>query len=245
MVPHVEIAAEHRLHGRRVIEGRFAGQPVILAQTGISMVNAAMTTQALIDRFAPVRIVVSGIAGGLDPACAVGEVLAPARWGQFLEVGMGRETPAGFTLPGLPGETELPNFGMMMPRDVIVGSEAEPEVARRWFDADPALLAVAHGLTGHPLRVGGAGLSGTAFVDNAAYRDYLHGVFGAAVLDMESAAVAQVGFANAVPFIVFRALSDLAGGEADANHLPQWIARACANVAAVTQAFVGALAQAA
>lgn len=242
MVPHVEVAEEHYLHGRTVIVGRMAGRDVILAQTGVSMVNAAMTTQALLDRFAVSRIVVSGVAGGLDPANDVGRVLAPARWGQFLEVGMGRATPTGPVLPPLPGATDLPPFGMMIPRDVIVGHADEAERERRWFDADPVLLDVARSFEStHGLRVGGAGLSGTAFVDNAAYRDYLHATFGASVLDMESAAVAQVAFANRVPFIVFRSLSDLAGGEDHANHLPDWLDRACANVASVTRAFIAAL----
>lgn len=239
MVPHVAVRAQHSVLGRDVLEGEFAGQPAVLAQTGVSMVNAAMTTQALLDRFTIGRIIVSGIAGGLDPRCAVGQVLAPAQWGQFLEVGMGRETGAGYTLPPLPGMTDRPGFGMMIPRDVIVASPTEPEHARQWIDADPALLDLARSIDG--ITIGGAGVSGTAFVDNARYRDYLHGTTGASVLDMESAAIAQVAFANAVPFIVLRALSDLAGGEADANHLPHWIERACANVSRATRTLVGAL----
>ncbi|MES2339154.1 MAG: 5'-methylthioadenosine/S-adenosylhomocysteine nucleosidase [Pseudomonadota bacterium] len=241
MVPHVAAAETHRIIGRTVITGDFAGKPVVFAQTGVSMVNAAMMTQLLIDRFAVSRIVVSGIAGGLDPMHPVGRTIAPARWGQFLEVGMGRATGTGYVLPPLPGATDLPPYGMMIPRDAIVGNAHEAEGARRWIDADPALLDVARGIVGRDLRVGGAGLSGSAFVDNAAYRDYLFATFAADVLDMESAAIAQVAYANAVPFIVFRALSDLAGGEADANQLPAWMARAAANAAAVTRDFVAAL----
>ncbi len=239
MIPHVAARDTHVVNGRTIVTGEFAGKPVVFAQTGVSMVNAAMMTQLLLDRFAVSRIVVSGIAGGLDPSDAVGQVLAPERWGQFLEVGMGRATPEGYALPSLPGATDLPPFGMMIPREVIVGSATAPEEAHRWFHADPALLAVARTVTG--VRVGGAGLSGTGFVDNAAYRDYLFETFGAAVLDMESAAVAQVAFANSVPFIAVRALSDLAGGEADANYLPAWMARAAANAATVTRDFVAAL----
>ena len=239
IVPHVAARSTHAINGRTVLTGDFAGKPAILAQTGVSMVNAAMTAQLLIDRFAVSRIVVSGIAGGLDPAYPVGCVIVPERWGQFLEVGMGRDAGGRYVLPPLPGETYLPPCGMMIPREVIVGSATEAEVARRWLPADPALLAVARSIDG--AAVGGAGLSGSAFVDNAAYRDYLFATFGARVLDMESAAVAQVAFANSVPFIAFRALSDLAGGESDANHLPEWMARAAANVAMATRDFVTAL----
>ena len=44
--------------------------------------------------------------------------------------------------------------------------------------------------------IGGAGVSGGAFVDNAAFRGYAFKTFGARVLDMESAAVAHVAWAT-------------------------------------------------
>lgn len=244
LVAHVAAPVEHLLNGRPVLAGTLSGKPVLLAETGVSMVNAAMVTQALIDRADVRRIVVSGIAGGVDPALHVGDVAVPARWGQFLEVGFGRPTSAGPVLPPLPGETDLPPYGMMIPRDVLVGNAAEPVTARRWFDADPALLAIALALAGvedFRLVAGGAGISGTGFVDNADYRRYLFATFGAQVVDMETAAIAQVAFANMVPFIGFRALSDLAGGEADANSIPAYMARASENVARMVRDFVAAL----
>src|SRR3546814_2623272 len=69
------------------------------------------------------------------------------------------------------------------------------------------------------LLVGGNGVSGQAFVDNAAFREYVFATFKAQVLDMESAAVAMVAYSNTVPFIAFRSLSDLAGGGPDANEM--------------------------
>ena len=67
--------------------------------------------------------------------------------------------------------------------------------------------------------VGGSGVSGGAFVDNAAFRIWAFETFGARVLDMESAAVAHVAYANGVPFIAIRNLSDLAGGGEGANQM--------------------------
>ena len=62
--------------------------------------------------------------------------------------------------------------------------------------------------------VGGRGVSGPTFVDNAAYREWVWQTFHADALDMETAAVATVAYVNRVPFIAFRSLSDLAGGGA-------------------------------
>ncbi len=244
LVSHVEDAVAHKVNGRIVLTGSLSGQPVLLAETGVSMVNAAMVTQALIDRAAVTRIVVSGIAGGIDPALNVGDVVVPARWGQFLEVGFGRPGAAGPALPPLPGETDRPPHGVMIPRDVLVGNADEPVAARRWFVADAGSLAIARRLAASEafgVVVDGTGISGSAFVDNADYRRYLHATFDAQVVDMETAAIAQVAFANLVPFIAFRALSDLAGGEADANSIPQQMAAASAHAARVVRDFVAAL----
>lgn len=243
LVGHIEQPRAETVNGRTLVRGTLAGQRVVLAETGVSMVNAAMTAQMLIDRYGASRLVVSGIAGGIDPALETGDVVVPERWGQFLEVGMGRRVGDGYVLPPLPGETELAPFGMMIPRDVVAGNAAHGIAQHRWFRADPALLALARGLDGGRtnLVVGGNGMSGSAFVDNADYRKYLFATHRAQIVDMESAAVAQVAYANGIPFIAFRALSDLAGGEHDSNRLPAFMREAATICAGVTCAFLGAV----
>jgi adenosylhomocysteine nucleosidase len=89
--------------------------------------------------------------------------------------------------------------------------------------------------------VGGNGVSGPSFVDNAAFREYAQKTFGAEVLDVESAAVAHVAYANKVPFIAFRSLSDLAGGGAGENEMGTFLQLASKNSAAVVEAFLKAL----
>src|SRR3546814_19151693 len=63
------------------------------------------------------------------------------------------------------------------------------------------------------LVVGGNGVSGPAIMDNADLRKYLFEYFHVNVLDMESAAVAQVAYSNGVPFIVFRSEERRVGKE--------------------------------
>jgi adenosylhomocysteine nucleosidase len=250
------------INGTPLILGTLAAKPVALMHSGMSMVNAAMNAQALLDRHPIGRIVVSGIAGGVDPALKLADVSVPERWGQNMEVAFAREGPDGYAPPaGIPGGTDLPGHGPWFPRDVVIGNADEPAAARRWFPADPALLAIAgaldvplerclparageapHCLDHKPrLVTGGTGMSGPAFVDNAAYRDYLAATFGACVVDMESAAVAQVAWANRIPFIAFRSVSDLAGGDAGSNEMLTFMGLAAENSAAVVTAFVAAL----
>jgi adenosylhomocysteine nucleosidase len=195
-----------------------------------------MTTQLALDHFEISTVIVDGIAGGVDPSLDIGDVVVPADWAQYLEAIFARETETGFAPPPW-AELPYPNFGMIFPQAVDVRREggAEPE-GKFWFAADPELLKVAAAIvdkaelkscsaenaclpTPPRIVVGGHGVSGQAFVDNAKFREYVFSTFGAQVLDMETAAIATVAYANAVPFIGFRSLSDLAGGGAAENEM--------------------------
>jgi len=237
--------------------GTIAGKPVVLFLSGISMVNAAMTTQLALDHFTIERIVFSGIAGGVDPDLAIGDVVVPDAWSEYLEAVYARQRGGGYVLPSY-AKKSLANYGMMFPQPVeIARAHAEPE-KRFWFPVDARLLAVARQVVGAvPLKlcaaadkclarrprivVGGHGVSGEAFVDNAAFRAYVRKTFDAEVLDMESAAVAHVAYANHTPFIAFRSLSDLAGGGPGENEEETFFQLAADNSAAVVEAFLKAL----
>ncbi|MGI3901578.1 MAG: hypothetical protein ACRYGP_26930 [Janthinobacterium lividum] len=62
--------------------------------------------------------------------------------------------------------------------------------------------------------------------------------FHARAVDMESAAVAHVATQNKVPFVVFRSLSDLAGGSAVANEMGAFGDLASENGASVLLEFL-------
>jgi adenosylhomocysteine nucleosidase len=247
------------LDGVRVVSGTLEGHRVVLMLSGISMVNAALNTQFLIDHFPVDRIVFSGIAGGVDPALAIGDVIVPDRWVESMELVMARATPDGFKAPAwMPGLSGVPGYGMMLPRGVRVGSAHHPEQYLNAFAADPDLLALARSAVGGlalknctasqacldkapKVVIGGTGVSGPAFVDNKEYREYLYTTFHAGVTDMESAAVAQVAFRNEIPFIVFRSVSDLAGGDASTNQMSTFMQLAADNSASVLATFLRAL----
>ena len=245
--------------GVHVVSGTLQDHPVLLMLSGISMVNAASSTQALIDHFPVSRIVFSGIAGSLDPALNIGDVIVPERWAESTELVMARATPDGFKAPSwMPGMTGQPGYGMMLPHGVRVGSAHHPEEYRNDFAVDPGLFALARrAVSGIALNkctaahacldkapkvvIGGTGVSGSPFVDNKEYREYLFTAFHARVTDQESAAVAQVAFRNEIPFIVFRSVSDLVGGDADTNQMKTFMQLAADNSASVVAAFIRAL----
>ena len=69
---------QQRIEGMRFVTGRLHGNPVVVAWTGIGKVNAAMTTTLLIEHFTPGDIIFSGIAGGLNPKLAPGDIVIAA-----------------------------------------------------------------------------------------------------------------------------------------------------------------------
>lgn len=181
----LEGAETRRIGPATYITGRLEGREVVLFLSGISMVNAAMSTQAALDHFNVTSILFSGIAGGVDPGLGIGDVVVPARWGHFLEGAFARETDAGYALPGWMS-APVANFGMMHTCPVgVVAPGADAPQGRFWFDTDPVLLELAGAAAAEvellgcdaeatPPRVviGGNGISGPVFMDNAQFREH-------------------------------------------------------------------------
>ena len=254
-----EISEVRVINGRSHYLGRLAGHDVVLLLSGFSMVNAAMTTQALLDHFHVQGIVFSGIAGGVNPELRVGDVTVPAQWGNYQEQTFARETASGWDPGRFSGD--FANFGMIFPRasSVAVPGGAPDQLERRfWFAVDNQALAAAQQVAGtvqlnrctkegecleeQPrVVIGGNGVSGPTFVDNAAYRSWAWSTFHADALDMETAAVAQVAYVNRVPLIAFRSLSDLAGGGPGKNEAKIFGKLAADNSAAVVIAYLQAI----
>jgi adenosylhomocysteine nucleosidase len=251
------IDGTHEIAGRTHYVGNLEGHPVVLLLGGVSMVNAAAATQAVIDYFEVGAIIFSGIAGGANPGLNVGDVTVPARWGQHQEMVFARQTPGGWDTGGRAGE--LTNFGMMFPRGQLMpGSRIDSQRRERrfWFEVDERMLAQARDLAGKltlrrcvesgecldqtpRLVVGGNGVSGPTFLDNKAFREWIWDTFEADAVDMETAAVAQVAAINGTRFLAFRSLSDLAGGAPGSNQIRTFGRLAADNSAAVLLRFLG------
>ncbi|MEN9868576.1 MAG: nucleosidase [Pseudomonadota bacterium] len=270
------------INGNRYTTGILRGNPVVIVLSGVSMINATMNTQLMLDHFHIERLIMSGIAGGVNPANHVGDVMVPERWAMPMEVywngdatipapcgkegdvsclGLqlateGGKPRAGFKLHGLDGK----NNGSLFLRDnFLMHSGNAPQGEYRFdYEADARMLAIARSIkpkllqcsekdpklcVSHQpqIKVGGRAVSGTAFLANADYREYLYETLKAEVVDMETAALAHVAHANRVPYIAFRSVSDLAGGH-DFKEVGTFFGSGLAetNEAAVTLAFLEA-----
>ena len=245
MVPEKTRLESTRIKGIEFKAAEVGGRRYLFFLTGMSLVNAAMNTQFVLDHFNVRAVFFTGIAGGINPAYNPGDVVVPARWHYHSEAAYFNETaPGQFALAGFFRE-KYKNFGMIFPDDVTVIREGMPA----WdqvpsFPADPALLAAAKKATDAmpPLKTGervckvnygGDGVSGTVFCDNAEYRKWVFEVWKAECLDMESTAIAQVCWENKKPCLIVRGLSDLAGGQAGPNQVDEYLKAAADHAATV------------
>lgn len=237
------------INGNRYTTGSLEGKPVVIVLSGVGMVNAAMSTQLMLDHFRIRRLILSGIAGGINPANNVGDVVVPEKWAAPMEVYWNGDesVPAACGKPGDVGclglqlahgadgqplpPVRLGNTptGQFLRDTYVMNVDTSPQGEYRFdFAADVEMLAVARTLqpglekcgphtpvqcvSAQPqLRVGGRGVSSNAFLANPDYREYLSRSIQAELMDMETTAFAQVAYANKIPFIAFRSVSDLAG----------------------------------
>ena len=65
----------HKIHNFECIEGEIAGKHVVVMQSGIGKVCAAVATVEFIKAFRPQYIINSGLAGGIDKDCKVMDVV--------------------------------------------------------------------------------------------------------------------------------------------------------------------------
>jgi adenosylhomocysteine nucleosidase len=186
--------------------GRLDGHEVALVGAGIGKVNTALVATLLADRFRCRLIVFSGVAGGLDPALRIGDVVIADRTLQH---------DAGVIEDGRIMTYQAGHVPFFNPTDRF-GYPVDPALVQRLstrlegFVLPP--LSRAAGGEGRPPRlVFGTILSGDQYIHCEATRERLFKELGGAAVEMEGGALGQVAEAFGIPYLDIRALSDLAG----------------------------------
>jgi adenosylhomocysteine nucleosidase len=211
--------------------GSYKGEPVVIFTTGISVPNAAMTMQMALDYFPIDRVVMMGIAGAVNPDFQPGDISVPERWyfhDESVYVNPDPKETGSFVLPDYSPAYE--NFGYIHPEEIAIVKQGWDKPRQMpYFTATPELIELAKKAvkavspinmpSGKPIqiKVGGNGVTGSVFLDNAEYRNWLQRVYSAQVTEMESAAVGQICFVNDVDWVIIRSISDLAGGQHGKN----------------------------
>jgi len=187
-------------------EGILQGRKVVIAQTGIGKVNAAITTTLMLEHFQPGAIIFTGIAGGVNTALQPGDLVIGSRvayhdYGAIVPDSIIRKpTRNPFTL------TENPLYftcdSILVARARLIGNTISLEkIHRSTGDQAPQIIT-------------GTIVTGDVFVSSDKAAQALVQQLQADATEMEGAAVAQVCWQQKTPFIVIRSMSDNANNKA-------------------------------
>ncbi|MEK4486547.1 5'-methylthioadenosine/S-adenosylhomocysteine nucleosidase [Psychrobacillus sp. FSL H8-0484] len=172
--------------------GTYKDHEVILLKSGIGKVNAAMTTTILLNEFKPDYVINTGSAGGYDPNLEVGAIVISdeVRHHDVDVTAFGYEIGQ---VPQLPAAFKA-NVHLMELAEAAVKEIGEHQTAT-------GLIA-----------------TGDIFMHNPEKVEIVRQNFPQMkACEMEAAAVAQVCHQFDVPFVVIRALSDIAGKESSVS----------------------------
>jgi adenosylhomocysteine nucleosidase len=179
---------EQQIGGFVFYKGKLNGVEVVLLQSGIGKVNAAIGAALLIDNFKPEFVINTGAAGGFPGDLKVGDIVISQ---DVVHHDMDC-TVFGYKMGQVPGMPEA-------------------------FIANEELIALAeksiHKLSELNCKKGSI-LTGDQFMNNPEATQRLKSIFPQAdAVEMEGAAIAQTCHRFSVPFVVIRSISDIAGQE--------------------------------
>ncbi|PZG47612.1 5'-methylthioadenosine/adenosylhomocysteine nucleosidase [Staphylococcus aureus] len=170
--------------------GILKDREVVITQSGIGKVNAAISTTLLINKFKPDIIINTGSAGALDESLNVGDVLIS----DDVKYHDADATAFGY------------EYGQI------------PQMPVAFQSSKPLIEKVSQVVQQQQQLTAKVGLivSGDSFIGSVEQRQKIKKAFpNAMAVEMEATAIAQTCYQFNVPFVVVRAVSDLANGEAE------------------------------
>lgn len=169
------------------VKGRLQDKEVILLKSGIGKVNAAMTTTILHERFSPTMVLNTGSAGGFSQELSIGDIVISE------EVVHHDVDATVFDY----AYGQVPQMPPMYKGDAELVQLAQNIAEEIGLQAKTGLIATGDSFMEDDTRV-------------SIVREKFPSMLAA---EMEAAAVAQVCYQYDTPFVVIRAISDIAGEE--------------------------------
>ena len=177
--------------GMTFTEGKINEIPVVLVQSGVGKVNAALCAQRLILKFGCTHIINTGIAGAMASGLKVLDFVAStdAVYHDMDATGFGYKKTE---IPQMKC-SDFPADGKML------------EAARSAFKEFPAE---------HKL-VFGRIATGDQFISDKEKKSAIQETCSPACVEMEGAAVAHACWINEIPFVIIRCMSDMADDDGE------------------------------
>ena len=168
------------------VKGKLDGKDVVVVRSGIGKVNAGICAQILADLFEVDTLINTGVAGSLDAALDIGDIVISTDAVQHDMDVSALGDPVG-QIPRM-DTFAFPADERLVQLAVQANEEANPDI---------------HTFTGRVV-------SGDQFVSNGAVKERLVTQFQAKCTEMEGAAIAQAAYLNKISCVIIRAISDKA-----------------------------------
>lgn len=180
--------------GMRFHKGNLCGKEVVVVQSGIGKVNAALCAQILVDIFRVDTLLNTGIAGSLDAQIDIGDMVISTDAVQHDVDATTFGDPLG----------QVPNMDTFsFPAD-----EKLVELAKRVNEeVNPDIQTFT-----------GRIVSGDQFISSQEAKEHLVNTFHAKCTEMEGAAIAHAAYLNQVSCVIIRAISDKADNSAEMDY---------------------------
>ena len=188
----IEKVVEHA--SMQFYKGVLCGKKVVVVRSGIGKVNAAICAQVLADKFNVDVLINTGIAGSLDAAIDIGDMVIST---DLVEHDMDASIfgdPVG-QIPRM-DTFSFPADAELVKKAVQANTEANPDIKT---------------FTGRIV-------SGDQFVSSSEVKDKLVSLFDAKCTEMEGAAIAHVAYLNKISCVIIRAISDKADNSASMDY---------------------------
>ncbi|QHS24500.1 5'-methylthioadenosine/S-adenosylhomocysteine nucleosidase [Virgibacillus sp. MSP4-1] len=211
----MEVEHEEKIAGSLFYKGTLEGHEVILLKSGIGKVNAAMSATIMMERYQPDYVINTGSAGGFAEALDVGDLVISDRIVHH-DVDVTAFNYEYGQVPQMPAS----------------------------FKADETLISLAV----HAVKklqdvtsVEGLIATGDSFMDNPERVEFVRRQFPEIqASEMEAAAIAQVCYQYGIPFVIIRALSDIAGKKSSVS-FDQFLDKAAKNAATLIMSMLNKL----
>lgn len=175
-------------------KGALCDKEVVIVRSGIGKVNAAICAQILVDKFGAEVLINTGIAGSLDAAIDIGDMVIST---DLVEHDMDT-TIFGDPIGQIPrmDTFSFPADPVLVEKAVAANEEANPDIKT---------------FTGRIV-------SGDQFVSSHEVKEKLVQNFQAKCTEMEGAAIAHAAYLNKVSCVIIRAISDKADNSASMDY---------------------------
>ncbi len=203
----VDVISSTNIANCTFYEATYNGHEIILLQSGIGKVNAALSTTILHERFKPDYVINTGSAGGSDASLNVGDVVI----GEEVIHHDADATAFGYAYGQIP----------QMPEAFKSDENLIQRAKRAIEDLDGDFQKV----------VGLIGTGDSFMADESRVKGVVERFPNVKALEMEAVSIAQICYQYGTPFLIIRSLSDIAGKTSEIS-FDQFLGTAAENSAA-------------